>query len=423
MNPFAADPASPRRPTPPAPRAASPRPPAPAAPRAATPRRPAPAAPRAASPRPPALAASRAASPRRPVLAASPRRRALAATFAVALACTAAAVAVASPASPATAATALAAAGCKVDYQVTSQWPGGFGASVAITNLGDAVSSWTLAFTFPGGQTVTQLWNGVHTQSGANVTVRNAAWNGSLATNATTTIGFNGSGSGAAPTSFAVNGTTCTGSAGPTTPPPAGSPVRIMPLGDSITGSPGCWRALLWQQLPADEVDFVGTLPGQGCGFAYDGENEGHGGYLATNIANQDLLPGWLAATDPDVVLMHLGTNDVWSNIAPATILAAFTKLVGQMRAANPAMRIIVAQIIPMNPSTCPECAQRVAALNAAIPAWAAGLTTAASPITVVDQWTGFDTATDTYDGVHPGDAGNVKIAARWLPAVQAVLP
>ncbi|WP_305784451.1 cellulose binding domain-containing protein [Symbioplanes lichenis] len=338
--------------------------------------------------------------------------------LAAVLALSAAAVAVATPAE--------AAAGCKVDYQVSSQWPGGFGASVAITNLGDAVSSWTLAFTFPGGQTVTQLWNGVHTQSGANVTVRNAAWNGSLATGATTTIGFNGSGSGAAPASFTVNGTLCTGSTtptDPTTPPPGGAPVKIMPLGDSITGSPGCWRALLWQQLPADEVDFVGTLPGQGCGFAYDGENEGHGGYLATNIANQDLLPGWLAATDPDVVLMHLGTNDVWSNIPPATILAAFTKLVAQMRAANPAMKIIVAQIIPMNPATCTECAQRVVALNAAIPAWAAGLTTATSPITVVDQWTGFNTATDTYDGVHPGDAGNVKIAARWLPAVQAVLP
>jgi lysophospholipase L1-like esterase len=163
-------------------------------------------------------------------------------------------------------------------------------------------------------------------------------------------------------------------------------------------------------------------LPAQGCGFAYDGENEGHGGYLATTVASQNQLPGWLAATDPDVVMMHFGTNDVWSNIPPATILAAYTTLVNQMRAQNPAMKILVAQIIPMNPSSCAECAQRVVALNAAIPGWAAGLTTAASPITVVDQWTGFDTATDTGDGVHPNDAGNVKIANRWLPAVRAVL-
>ncbi|GAA2529296.1 cellulose binding domain-containing protein [Winogradskya humida] len=345
-----------------------------------------------------------------------------------------------------TAGPAQAAAGCRVDYATTSQWPGGFGASVSITNLGDPVTAWSLAFAFPSGQTITQLWNGVATQSGAAVTVRNAAWNGALATNATTSFGFNGSGTGATPASFSLNGTTCTGSVPTspptstpptttpptttpptttpptTTPPPAGQPVKIMALGDSITGSPGCWRALLWQKLPAAQVDFVGTLPAQGCGFTYDGENEGHGGFLATNVADQNQLPAWLSASSPDVVLMHFGTNDVWSNIPAATILTAFTKLVGQMRTQNPAMKIIVAQIIPMNPSSCTECAQRVVTLNAAIPAWAASLTTTASPITVVDQWTGFDTATDTYDGVHPGDAGNVKIANKWYPAVAAAI-
>ena len=208
-------------------------------------------------------------------------------------------------------------------------------------------------------------------------------------------------------------------------PARAAQPVRIMPLGDSITGSPGCWRALLWNRLQDagyTNIDFVGTLPPQGCGIPYDGDNEGHGGYLATNIAAQNLLPGWLSATHPDIVIMHLGTNDVWSDIAPATILAAFSTLVDQMRADNPAMKILVAQILPMNPSNCPQCAQRVVDFNAAIPAWAAAKSTAQSPITVVDQWTGFDTATDTIDGVHPNDSGNQKIAARWFgPLTQAL--
>lgn len=205
----------------------------------------------------------------------------------------------------------------------------------------------------------------------------------------------------------------------------AATPIRIMPLGDSITGSPGCWRALLWNRLQANgiaNIDMVGTLPPQGCGVTYDGDNEGHGGFLATAIANQNLLPGWLSATHPDVVMMHLGTNDVWSNIAPATILAAFSTLVDQMRASNPSMRILVAQIIPMNPSSCTECAQRVVSFNAAIPAWATGKTTAQSPITVVDQWTGFNTATDTGDGVHPNDLGNQKISDRWYPPLASVL-
>ncbi|WFE34168.1 cellulose binding domain-containing protein [Micromonospora sp. WMMD975] len=203
------------------------------------------------------------------------------------------------------------------------------------------------------------------------------------------------------------------------------APIRVMPLGDSITGSPGCWRAVLWNRLQSTgytDVDFVGTLGPQGCGTPYDGDNEGHGGYLATNIANQNLLPGWLAATHPDVVLMHLGTNDVWSNIAPSTILAAYSKLVDQMRAANPATTVLVAKIIPMNPASCAECGQRTVALNAAIDGWAAGKTTAASPIVVVDQWTGFSTATDTYDGVHPNAAGDQKMSDRWYPALTAAL-
>jgi lysophospholipase L1-like esterase len=210
-----------------------------------------------------------------------------------------------------------------------------------------------------------------------------------------------------------------------TTATASAAATRIMPLGDSITGSPGCWRAMLWNRLQSSghtNIDFVGTLPPQGCGVAHDGDNEGHGGYLATNVANQNLLTGWLSATRPDVVLMHFGTNDVWSNIAPATILSAFTTMVNQMRASNPNMKILVAKIIPMNPSSCGECAQRTVNFNNAIPAWAAATTTAQSPITVVDQWTGFSTSTDTYDGVHPNAAGDQKMSDKWYtPLVTAL--
>ncbi|MER5834882.1 GDSL-type esterase/lipase family protein [Streptomyces sp. NPDC002130] len=206
---------------------------------------------------------------------------------------------------------------------------------------------------------------------------------------------------------------------------PAADPVRVMPLGDSITGSPGCWRAVLWNRLADSgytDVDFVGTLPPQGCGQAHDGDNEGHGGELVTNVADQNLLPGRLSSTHPDIVVMHFGTNDVWSSIAPDRILTAYTKLVAQMRASNPDMRILVAQLIPMNPGTCAACAQRVVDFNARIPGWARATGTERSPVTVVDQWTGFSTATDTYDGVHPNASGDAKIAARWFPALAAAL-
>jgi lysophospholipase L1-like esterase len=209
----------------------------------------------------------------------------------------------------------------------------------------------------------------------------------------------------------------------------ATAPVRIMPLGDSITAGPGCWRAILWHQLQTSgytNINFVGSVADGGCnyGYTYDGDNEGHGGYSATGIADQNQLPPWLAAAAPDIVLMHLGTNDMWGGTIPtSSILAAYTKLVGQMRTQNPNMKILVAQIIPMNPPGCSTCAASVVALDNAIPGWAAGLTTAQSPIVVVDQWTGFDATADTVgDGVHPNDSGFQKMAARWYPPLAQVL-
>ncbi len=100
------------------------------------------------------------------------------------------------------------------------------------------------------------------------------------------------------------------------------------------------WRKL--QDAGVKNTKFVGTLPGQGCGFTYDGDNEGHGGFLATGIVAKKQLPGWLDKSHPDVVMMHLGTNDVWSNLGAANITDAFTTLVEQMRVSKKTMKILV---------------------------------------------------------------------------------
>ncbi len=96
-------------------------------------------------------------------------------------------------------------------YSVTNQWGGGFGANVTITNLGAPVSSWRLTWTFGAGQSVQQLWNGTVSQSGSQVTVTNASYNGSIATGASTSFGFNGSwtGSNPVPAAFSLNGAAC----------------------------------------------------------------------------------------------------------------------------------------------------------------------------------------------------------------------
>jgi predicted alpha/beta-hydrolase family hydrolase len=124
---------------------------------------------------------------------------------------------------------AEAATGCRAEYAVSSQWPGGFGADVTLTNLGDAINGWSLTWSFTAGQTVTQLWNGSFTQSGAQVKVTNAAWNGSIAAGGTASFGFNGTTTttNPVPTSFTLNGTPCTGAVAsqpPSSPAPSSSP-------------------------------------------------------------------------------------------------------------------------------------------------------------------------------------------------------
>ncbi|MGA2889693.1 MAG: cellulase family glycosylhydrolase [Terracidiphilus sp.] len=104
---------------------------------------------------------------------------------------------------------------CTIGYTISSQWPGGFGAAITITNTGTtALNGWTLTWAFANGQTITQLWNGAETQSGANVTVTNLSYNGTIAAGGSYTgMGFNGawnSVTNAIPTAFSLNGTACT---------------------------------------------------------------------------------------------------------------------------------------------------------------------------------------------------------------------
>ena len=74
-----------------------------------------------------------------------------------------------------------------------------------------------------------------------------------------------------------------------------------------------------------------------------------------------------------------------------------------------------VAQIIPMGTGSFNT---KIQDLNKAIIPWAQGLNTTASPIWVVDQYTGFSGTSDLRDGVHPNDSGDTKMANVWYPAV-----
>lgn len=103
---------------------------------------------------------------------------------------------------------------CKVSYTLVNQWPGGFQASLSITNTGTtSVNGWTLVFSFTNGQTITQAWNVSAVQSGSQVTMTNLSYDGTIppGTTLSSTIGFLGNWNGvnAAPTSFTLNGMAC----------------------------------------------------------------------------------------------------------------------------------------------------------------------------------------------------------------------
>ena len=122
-----------------------------------------------------------------------------------------------------------------------------------------------------------------------------------------------------------------------------------MPLGDSITEIT-CWRAFVWDQLAdaglASQVQYVGSQNSnpQNCQpktSGWDQHHEGHSGWLAIDIANT-YLTNWLKTTPADIVMFMLGTNDVFRGRTTNDIIAAYTKMVGIIRAANPKTKIIV---------------------------------------------------------------------------------
>ncbi|GGX82550.1 cellulose-binding domain-containing protein [Streptomyces anandii] len=99
---------------------------------------------------------------------------------------------------------------CRVHYEVSSQWPDGFQAAVTVTTT-RSLDTWRLAWTFPDGQHVSQMWDATVAQNGSRVTATAADYNRSVPADGTLSFGFIGSwqGSNSAPRDFALNGHAC----------------------------------------------------------------------------------------------------------------------------------------------------------------------------------------------------------------------
>jgi len=76
-------------------------------------------------------------------------------------------------------------------YKVVSAWQGGFQGEVMIMNHSSApYNGWTASWTWPNGQSISQIWGATQTSSGSSVTARNVDYNGTVAPEGTTTFGF-----------------------------------------------------------------------------------------------------------------------------------------------------------------------------------------------------------------------------------------
>ena len=203
-------------------------------------------------------------------------------------------------------------------------------------------------------------------------------------------------------------------------------PITIMPLGDSITQArppQNSYRRPLWHLLQnaGYNFDFVGNLQNGSGGPApnpdFDLDHEGHWGWTVDQMLGY--IDGPAASHQPDIVLLHLGTNDIRNDQTVASTIDELGQLIDKLRNANPQVTILLAQIIPHNrPPEFP-----IEPLNVEIPGLAAAKNTPSSPVIVVDQYTGFDVALDTYDDVHPNNSGEDKMAQRWFETLQTVLP
>ncbi|MET8526439.1 cellulose binding domain-containing protein [Micromonospora sp. NPDC005172] len=114
------------------------------------------------------------------------------------------------PAPTTPAPTAPGAGACTVTYLKTGDWGTGAQFDVTLGNTSTVgVNGWTLTWSLPGSQRITQSWNATVTQSGAAATAVNAAWNAVIPAAGSASFGIITDSPLGGATGFALNGSPC----------------------------------------------------------------------------------------------------------------------------------------------------------------------------------------------------------------------
>ncbi|MEV5511294.1 FG-GAP-like repeat-containing protein [Streptomyces orinoci] len=191
--------------------------------------------------------------------------------------------------------------------------------------------------------------------------------------------------------------------------------LAVMPMGDSITRGVGSstgagYRTELRDQLAShtDDLHFVGTgRPAGSPGL----DHEGHPGWRIDELS--DNVERWLASAHPNVVLLHIGTNDMDQNYAPDAAPERLGGLIDQITTAAPGVTVLVSSVVP---SKDPQVEKRVEKFNLAVPQIVAERRNKGRAVGYVDM--GDVTTADLADRLHPSDSGYVKMARAFFRGV-----
>jgi lysophospholipase L1-like esterase len=257
--------------------------------------------------------------------------------------------------------------------------------------------------------------------------------------------GAGGSAAGASGgTAGAGGGAGGTGGSGSFSPCPASDPCKILPLGDSITWGinyGGGYRIKLFAKTSADskKITFVGYDAGNPPSSAalsalgsassmWVGKHEGHSGW--TIQQDDDLVTGKSTATNdgvmytgkkvvadfvPHIVLVHLGTNDMYQT--PTGAPDRLGALIDHVVADAPNALVVVASIIPF-----PSGAAAVTTFNKAVPGVVKTRTDAGKHVIYVDMFAALTTSDLGSDQIHPNEGGYEKMAVVWYNAIKPYL-
>ncbi|WP_190111152.1 FG-GAP-like repeat-containing protein [Streptomyces cinnamoneus] len=188
--------------------------------------------------------------------------------------------------------------------------------------------------------------------------------------------------------------------------------LTVMPLGDSITAGVGSsggngYRAELRGQLSAH----AGTFEYVGSQREQQMQHEGHRGWRIDQLSTA--VERWLATARPNVVLLHIGANDVNYQYETESAPARLGHLVDQITAAAPQTTVLVSSL---STSTAEGTRERMKTFNAALPRLVEERRSKGFKVGYVDM--GALTTKDLADWLHPNDAGYRKMADAFAGGV-----